>query len=157
MRLNCIWWWGSSSRDLESVEYPFTVITPRSSLTLKYWLWSSSSGLLSQLGLCDTLTVPLLRGKIPLPNKCCRYDTKQSDGEIPVMLELWRMQSTLSLRSLSGPLWLRVVALDRVLSMGWLELICILMLNWIFWNRTVLTSKLYYTKLNYSKENCFDV
>ena len=23
------------------------------------------------------------------------YDSKQSDGEVPVMLELWRMQSTL--------------------------------------------------------------
>ena len=27
-------------------------------------------------------------------NECLGYDTKQSDGEIPVMLELWGMQST---------------------------------------------------------------
>ena len=27
-------------------------------------------------------------------NECPRYDTKQSDGEVPVMLELWGMQST---------------------------------------------------------------
>ena len=38
------------------------------------------------------------------------YDTKQSDGEVPVMLELWGMQST---PSLPGPLWLRVVAPNR--------------------------------------------
>ena len=46
------------------------------------------------------------------------YDTKQSDGEIPAVLELWGMQSTPSLPSLPGPLWPRVVAPDRVLSMG---------------------------------------
>ena len=26
------------------------------------------------------------------PNECPRYDTKQSDGEVPVMLELWGMR-----------------------------------------------------------------
>ena len=28
------------------------------------------------------------------PNECHKYDTKQSDGEVPVMLELWGMRST---------------------------------------------------------------
>ena len=28
-------------------------------------------------------------------NECLRYDTKQSDGEASIMLELWGMQSTL--------------------------------------------------------------
>ena len=37
----------------------------------------------------------------PPPNECPEYDTKQSDGEVPVMLELWGMQSTLSLPSLA--------------------------------------------------------
>ena len=32
-----------------------------------------------------------------LPNECPGNDTKQSDGEVPVMLELWGMQSTSSL------------------------------------------------------------
>ena len=32
------------------------------------------------------------------------YDTKQFDGETPVMLEIWEMQSTSSLPSLPGPL-----------------------------------------------------
>ena len=34
----CIWWWGSISGDLRSVEYPFFAITPRSTLT-----WSGST------------------------------------------------------------------------------------------------------------------
>ena len=66
------------------------------------------------------------------------YDTKQSDGEVPVMVELWGMQSGPSLPSLPGPLWLIVVALDRVLSRGQIELKCVFMLNWIVWNRTDL-------------------
>ena len=37
-------------------------------------------------------------------NKCLGYDIKQSDGEVPVMLELWGMWSTPSLPSLPGPL-----------------------------------------------------
>ena len=70
-------------------------------------------------------------------HKCPGYDTKQSHGEAPVMLELWGMQSTPSLPLLPGLLWPRVVAPDRVLSMGQIELNCILMLNWIVWNGTV--------------------
>ena len=38
------------------------------------------------------------------------YDTKQSDGEVPAVLELWGMWSTPSLPSLPGPLWPGVVA-----------------------------------------------
>ena len=38
------------------------------------------------------------------PYKCPWYDTKQSDGEVPVILELWEMQSTPSLLLLPGPL-----------------------------------------------------
>ena len=29
MKPNCIWWWGSSSGDLGSIEYPFIAITAR--------------------------------------------------------------------------------------------------------------------------------
>ena len=47
---------------------------------------------------------------------------KQSDGEVSVMLEFSGMQSTPLLLSLSGPLWLGVVAPDRVLSIGEIEL-----------------------------------
>ena len=53
------------------------------------------------------------------------------------MLELWGMQGTLSLPSLSDQLCPRVEAPDSVLSMGQIELNCVLMLNWIIWNGTV--------------------
>ena len=55
------------------------------------------------------------------PNESPGYDTKQSDGEAPV-LELWEMRRTTSLPLLPGPLWVRMVAPDRALSMGWIEL-----------------------------------
>ena len=67
------------------------------------------------------------------------YMTKQSDGEVPVMLEFWGMQSTPSLPSFPGLLWLGVVAPDRVLSKGQIELMHT------------------YTKLNCLKKNCFDM
>ena len=70
-------------------------------------------------------------------NSWAGYDTKQSDGEVPVMLELWGMWSTSSLSSLWGPLWPGVVAPDRAISKDQIELNCILMLNWIVWNGTV--------------------
>ena len=63
------------------------------------------------------------------PNECPRYDTKQSDGEVPVTVEFWGMRSTLLLPSLSGPLWPGVVAPDRVLFMDQIELNCMFILN----------------------------
>ena len=42
-------------------------------------------------------TASLQRGKPSPPNECPVYDTKQSDGEFPVILKLWGMLSTLSL------------------------------------------------------------
>ena len=56
-------------------------------------------------------------GKTPT-NEYPGYDTKQSDGEVPVMLELWGMQSIPSLPLLRGPLWPGMVAPDKTLSMG---------------------------------------
>ena len=49
----------------------------------------------------------------PPTNECPGYDTKQSDGEYPVMLELWGLWNTPLLPS---PL--------IVLSMGQMELNC---------------------------------
>ena len=46
------------------------------------------------------------------------FDSKQSDGEALVILELWGMWSTPSLPSFPGPLWTEAVAPDRVLSLG---------------------------------------
>ena len=61
----------------------------------------------------------LCRGvRTPSPKEYPRYDTKKSDGVVPVMLELWGMQSAPSLPSFPGPLWAGVVSPDGVLSMG---------------------------------------
>ena len=67
--------------------------------------------------------------KDPLPNEHPVYDTKQSGSVGPEMLELWGMESTPSLPSLQSLLWPGVVAPDRLLSMGQIELNCGLMLN----------------------------
>ena len=49
-----------------------------------------------------------------------------------------------------------VVIPNRVLSISQIELKCVLMLNWITWNRTVLIFKLRtHDKLNYLKYNYF--
>ena len=48
------------------------------------------------------------------------YDIKQSDCEDPA-LEIWGMWSTPSLPFLPGPLWLGMVAPERVLSMDPIE------------------------------------
>ena len=58
----------------------------------------------------------------PLHNERPGYDTKQSDGEVPAVLELWGMRSTPSSPLLLGPLWPGVLALDRAISMGLIEL-----------------------------------
>ena len=61
----------------------------------------------SRLWLKNTSTALLQRGIPPThthTNEYSGYDTKQSDGEVPVMLELWEMRSTPSLLSLHGPL-----------------------------------------------------
>ena len=55
-------------------------------------------------------------------NECPGYDTKLFDGEDPVMLEFWRMWSTPSLPSLSGPLFP-----DKVLFMGQIKVKCVLL------------------------------
>ena len=55
---------------------------------------------------------------------CPEYNTKQFDGEAPVILELWGMLRTSLMPSLPGPLWPGMVAADRVLFMGKIELNC---------------------------------
>ena len=56
------------------------------------------------------------------PDECPSYDTKQSDGEALLMLELWRIRSIFLFSSLPSLLFPGVVAPDRVLSMGQIEL-----------------------------------
>ena len=59
---------------------------------------------------CKIHRLLLCRGVRPPPNECPGYDTKQSVGAAPKMLELWGKQSTLLLPLLPGPLWPGVVA-----------------------------------------------
>ena len=61
---------------------------------------------------------------------CPGYDTEQSDGQAPVMLVFWGMWNTSLLLSLQGPHLTGVVALDKVLSKGLIELNSVRMLNW---------------------------
>ena len=70
----------------------------------KLLLWQTSSqpyfiqNLLCPVGWgCRIHRLLLCRGVRPLPNECPGYDTKQSDGEVPAVLELWEMRSTPSL------------------------------------------------------------
>ena len=89
-----------------------------SCLTVMFSRWfyikqSKEFDLLSRLGLKNTPTASLQRRKTLPSNECPRYDTKQSDGEVLVMLELWGMQSTPLLLSLPGPLWPGVVAPNK--------------------------------------------
>ena len=81
-----------------------------------------------RLGLYNTPIATLQKGTLS-KNECPRYDIKQSDGEIPVKLEVWEMQGTPSLLLLPSSLWPGVVAPDRALSMGYIEQICVLMLS----------------------------
>ena len=101
---------------------------------------------------CRIQWLHLCRGLRTPPHECPSYETKQSDGEVPVIPEFLGMQSTPSLPLFPALLCPRMVALDRVLSMGQIQLNCALMLKWIAWNRTVLKFKLRtYNKLNCSR------
>ena len=85
---------------------------------------------------CRIRRLRLCKGIRPT-NEYPGYDTKQSDGEAPVMLEPWGMRSTPSLQSLPGPLCPGVVAPDRAMYMGQKELNCILIEIKLFWFLTV--------------------
>ena len=57
---------------------------------------------------CRVQQLHLCRGVRHPTNECPGYGTKQSDSEVPVMLELWGMRSRLP-----GSLWPRVVEPDK--------------------------------------------
>ena len=57
-------------------------------------------------------------------NECTGYNTKQADGETPVLLEVWGMCNTLSLSWLTCTVWPGVIAPDRAqIIMGQIELL----------------------------------
>ena len=100
-----------------------------------FWIIQKQT-LLSQLALFNTPTASLQRSKTPPPTNALELSPK-FDGVVPVILEFWGIRNAHWLSSLPCPLLLGVVAPDRVLSMGQIELNCKLLLNWIAWNRTV--------------------
>ena len=71
-------------------------------------------------GYKNTSSASLQRSKT-YSNECPRYDTKQSDVETPVMLEIWGMQCPPSLWSLPGPLGHGVITNDRILFISKIE------------------------------------
>ena len=93
---------------------------------MKQQFWSSGDYSHDLLLLLPDVLDPELRGiaeyadcmypcrRVRFPNGCPWYDTKKSDGEVSVMLELLEMLSTLLLPSLPGPLWPGGVGHDRV-------------------------------------------
>ena len=54
---------------------------------------------------CRIHRLLLCRGVRPPPNECPGYDNKQSDGDVPAVLELWEMRSTRSTLARSGSTW----------------------------------------------------
>ena len=62
---------------------------------------------------CKIHRLHLYGGVRSTPNECPGYDTKLSDGEVPVMLGLWGMRGPLSLPLHPGPLWPGVEAPDK--------------------------------------------
>ena len=87
-----------------------------------------------RLFLYNTLTTYLQRSK---PHQwMSSYDTKQSDCEFPVLLEVWGILGVPLSLSFPGLPWPGVVVPDMVLSKGKIEL------NWE-------------EKMNYAKLNCF--
>ena len=77
----------------------------------------------------------LSRGERPFLTSVLDMTLKNS--MVPVMLKLWGLLSTPSLPLLPAPLWPGVVAPDIVQSMSQIKLNCVLMLNWIAWNRSI--------------------
>ena len=87
--------------------------------------FSISFSLSSQLGLYNTPTASLQRGKTPTSKRV--LDMTLSN--LMVILELWGIRSTPSLPLLPGSLWPRMVAPNRVLPTGLIEPNCMRMLN----------------------------
>ena len=84
----------------------------------------------NQLGLQKAPTASRQRSKT-FPTSVLNYEIKQCDGEASIIPELWRMQRTILLPSLSGQLWPKVVESHRFLSLAQIGLNCVLMINGI--------------------------
>ena len=84
-------------------------------ISFHFFLCLSQYNILSKRG-CKMHRLHLY-GRVRHPHHHQRvscYDTKQSDGEVPVMQELWGMRSTPSLPLIPDPFWSGMRAPDRV-------------------------------------------
>ena len=84
-------------------------------MAMKQWLNSSSFGAVEYT---KCISAEGLNSSL----KCPGYDTKYSDSEASVMLELWGMQSIPSLPLLAVLLWSEVVAPKRFPFIGQTEM-----------------------------------
>ena len=94
------------------------------------------TGLPSILSLLHIHTLEQSTGAVEYTNpsnECPRYYTKQSDGEVPVMLGLWGIWGTPSMPLLPGPFWSGVVAPDKDPIYGLNRTNCKIMLKWTVW------------------------
>ena len=81
-------------------------------------VWHLTLRIAQSAGAVEYTDCTSAEGQDPPHNECPGYDTKQSDGEVPSVLELWEIWITPSLPLLPGPLLPGVVASDRALSIG---------------------------------------
>ena len=101
-------------------------------------VWPYFSFLLDQLiGALEYTDSIYAAGQDPVTNECPGYDTKQSDGKAPIMLDFGEMRAIHLLLSLPTLRLPGAVSPDRVQSMGQIELNGVLILKWITWTRTV--------------------
>ena len=136
-----IWSWGSSiAGALENAKYPFIAFSARvlfkgeielyhgfefNFFDLKLWFELFKIEQFSDLTLCIALSAGAVQytdstfaDRLDVLNECPRYDTKQSDDEVPVLLELRGIQGTPSLPFLQGPLKSELVAPDWAQCIG---------------------------------------
>ena len=130
----------------------------RSFIEVRHYGWLCSTYICICMWLYKSSRIHLLHlcSEVGLLQSVSCNDTKLCDVEVPVMLVLWRMQFNPSLPSFSGPLLPGVVAADRVLSMGQIELNCVLMLKWYAWIITFLTFNSVLKNYTYTKLNCLN-
>ena len=62
-------------------------------------------------------------------NECPVYDSKYSDGEVAVILDLSGVQTTPLLLSFPSFLWPGMIASNSILSISQIELNCVFVLN----------------------------
>ena len=92
-----------------------------------------------------TVCISTEGARLPHPCNCFGYDAKQNWWWGSINTGAMGNTDNLLLPSLPGPLWSRMVASDRALSMGQIELKCVNMLNWFVWNRTVFSNESMYS------------